>query len=78
MDMIEDCYNNDFDKAILISGDGDFVELVGRVKKKGKEIEICYFKGCASIPLLKKADKVRLINRKITNRFFYREKNKGI
>ena len=74
MDMIEDCYNDQFDKAILISSDGDFLELIRRIKNKGKEIEICYFEGCASGSLLKKVDKVRLINRKITNRFFWRDR----
>jgi len=76
LDMIEDYYNNKFDKVILISGDGDFTELLKRVKKRDKEIEICYFEGCVSRILLKKADKVRLINRKIANKFFWREKKK--
>jgi len=73
LDMIEDCYNNLFDKIILISGDGDFTELLKRIKRKGKEVEICYFEKCASGVLLKKADKVRIIDRKTTNIFFYRE-----
>jgi len=73
LDMIEDCYNNKYDKAILISGDGDFIELINRIKKKGKEIEICYFKKCISPLLVKKADKANLINKKITNKFFLRE-----
>jgi len=74
LDMIEDCYNDRFDKVILISGDGDFTELLKRVKKKDKEIEICYFDNCVSGVLLNQADKIRLINRKIANKFFYREK----
>ena len=72
LDMMEDCYNNKFDKAILISGDGDFTELLKRVKSKGKEIEICYFKDCASGVLLKKADNTKLITKKIVNKFFWR------
>ena len=78
LDMIEDCYNDKFDKAILISCDGDFVELLTRVKKKGKEVEVCYFKGCISNSLLKKASKVHLINKKITNKFFWRKNPKRI
>jgi len=74
LDMIEDCYNNKFDKVIFMSGDGDFADLLTRVKKKGKEIEICYFEGCIAGILLKKADSKRLINKKIANRFFWREK----
>lgn len=75
LDMIEDCYNDKFDRVILISGDGDFTELLKRVKKRGKEIEICYFKNCVSNLLLKKADKIRVIDKKITNTFFWRDKN---
>lgn len=76
LDMIEDCYNDKFDKAIIISGDGDFADLLSRVKKKRKEIEICFFEGCIAGVLLKKADSKRLINKKIAHRFFYREKKK--
>ncbi|MEK6935860.1 MAG: NYN domain-containing protein [Nanoarchaeota archaeon] len=74
LDMIEDCYNNIFDKAILISGDGDFTELLKRVKKKNKEIEVCYFEDCISGTLLKQANDIRVLNKKIVNRFFWREK----
>lgn len=73
LDMIENCYNNKFDKVILISGDRDFTELLKRVKKKDKEIEVCYFKDCSSKDLLNQADKIRVINKKITNKFFWRK-----
>ena len=72
LDMIEDCYNNKFNKAIFISGDGDFSDLINRVKNKGKEIEICYFEGCAANILLKKADKKTVIDKKTANKFFWR------
>jgi len=75
LDMIEDCYNDKFDKLILFSGDGDFTELLKRAKKKGKEIEICYFDNCVSGILLNQADKIKIIDRKIANKFFYRKKN---
>ena len=75
LDMIEDCYNNKFDKVIFISGDGDFSDLLNRVKRMGKEIEICYFEGCIAGILLKKANSKKLINKKVANIFFYREKN---
>jgi uncharacterized LabA/DUF88 family protein len=77
LDMIEDCYNNKFDKAILFSGDGDFVELIKRVKAKGKEVDVCYFQQCVSGRLLRCADKTRLINKKIVKKFFWKnETNK--
>jgi len=74
LDMIEDCYNDRFDKIVLISGDGDFTELLKRIKKKGKEVEVCFFEKCVSSHLLKEANKIRLINKKIANKFFWREK----
>lgn len=74
LDMIEDCYNNKFDKAILISGDGDFIELLKRIRKKKKNIEVCYFNKCFSKVLLNQANKIHLINKKITNKFFYRNR----
>jgi len=73
LDMIEDCYNDKFDKIILFSGDGDFTELLKRVKKKGKEVEVCYFDNCVSGVLLNQANKIKLINKKVANKFFYRE-----
>ena len=73
LDMIEDCYNNRYDKVILFSGDGDFNELLKRVKNWKKDIEICYFQDCVSKSLLKKADKLHLIDKKITNKYFYRK-----
>lgn len=71
LDMIEDCYNDKFDKVILISGDRDFAELIKRVNRKGKEVEVCYFQKCASGFLLGHANKTRLINKKIVKRFFW-------
>lgn len=74
LDMIEDCYNDVFDKCILISGDGDFVELLKRIKRKNKRVEVCYFQKCVSGLLLNNADNVRLINKKIAHMFFWRNK----
>lgn len=76
LDMIEDCYNDKFDKAILFSGDGDFIELLKRVKKKGKEVDVCFFENCVSGVLLNQADKIKLIDKKTAHRFFYRDKKK--
>jgi len=73
LDMIEDCYNDKFDKAILISGDGDFIELIKRVKNKGKDVEVCYFEKCISGSLLRCVDKTKLISKKIVKRFFWQK-----
>lgn len=76
LDMIEDCYNDKFDKAILFSGDGDFIELLKRVKKKGKEVDVCFFENCVSGVLLNQADKIKLIDKKTAHWFFYRDRKK--
>ncbi|MDA3836541.1 MAG: NYN domain-containing protein [Nanoarchaeota archaeon] len=71
LDVIEDCYNDKFDRIVLISGGADFVELLKRIKKKGKSIEVCYFEKCVSNVLLRKADKVRVINKKVIKKYFW-------
>ena len=75
LDMIEDCHDNRFDKVVLFSGDGDFTELLKRIKKRGREIEVCYFDNCVAEILLNQADKKRLINKKTVNKFFLRREN---
>ena len=74
LDMLGDGYEDKYDKAILISSDCDFAQLVKKVKKLKKEIEVCYFKDCVSKQLLKEADKTNLINKKIVKKFFFIEK----
>ena len=76
IDMISDAYEGKYDKAILISSDGDFTPLVDRVRGLNKEVEVCYFKDCISNDLLKASSKNNLINKKIIKKFFYKLKKK--
>ena len=39
VDMVKLAYNNEYDKAILVSSDGDFVPAVQAVQEKGKRVE---------------------------------------
>lgn len=71
LDMQGDAYENKYDKAILISSDGDFTPLIERVKKLNKEVCVCYFENCVSDALLNVADEIKLINKKIIKNFFY-------
>ena len=73
MYLIGDCYNNRFDKAIFISGDGDFSQLVKYVRDKNKEVEMVSFEELASKNLINEVDRYIFINKKIANRFFWRE-----
>ena len=77
IDMIIAATKDKYDKAVLISGDGDFVPLVRAIKTLKKEIEIYTFKEICSDALIKK-NKFTFINKKLVNKCFYREKNNSI
>ena len=42
-DMLSSAYENKYDTAILVSGDGDFVPVIKKVQKLGKQVENAYF-----------------------------------
>ena len=42
-DMVGDAYENKYDTAIIVSGDGDFAPAIQRVQKLGKKVENAYF-----------------------------------
>ncbi len=44
IDMLTHAANKNFDTAILVTGDGDFVEAVEAIKKFGLHVEHAYFK----------------------------------
>ena len=76
LDMLNHAWENKYDKAILFSGDGDFSQLVKYVKDKKKEVEMISFEELASKNLINEVDRCIFINKKIANRFFYRDKKK--
>ncbi|MEK6887781.1 MAG: NYN domain-containing protein [Candidatus Aenigmatarchaeota archaeon] len=43
IDMVSFAYENLYDTAILVSGDGDFEPAIKRVQKLGKSVENAYF-----------------------------------
>ncbi len=43
IDMVSLAYENQYDTAILVSGDGDFAPAVRRIRKLGKKAENAYF-----------------------------------
>lgn len=43
VDMVSMAYENRYDTAILVSGDGDFVPAIKKVQKLGKHVENAYF-----------------------------------
>ncbi len=44
VDMVSFAYENTYDVAIVVSGDGDFVPAIKRCQKLGKKVENAYFR----------------------------------
>ena len=44
IDMISLAYENSYDTAILVSGDGDFIPIVKKIKELGKNVEVWAFR----------------------------------
>ena len=57
VDMLKYAYDDTYDTAILVSGDGDFVAAVNAVKDRGKHVEHAYFKAAPAVALRKACDK---------------------
>ncbi|MBW3003799.1 NYN domain-containing protein [Candidatus Woesearchaeota archaeon] len=76
IDMLRDAYENKFDSAILITGDGDFSPLVKAVKAKGKLVENHHFKDNISLDLIKHCNNCTVIDKKTVNKFFFRDSYK--
>mgnify|MGYP006279750077 FL=1 len=60
-DMISLAYENAYDSAVIVSGDGDYCALVELVKSKGKKVTVLSFACCLANTLSEVADQVLLI-----------------
>jgi len=56
VDMLKYAYDDTYDTAILVSGDGDFAAAVNAVKDRGKHVEHAYFR-VPTVALRKACDK---------------------
>ena len=70
VDMVENAYDDKFDVAILVSGDGDFVPAVRSVKKKNKQVENIFFKNSSSRNLQSFCDKSSELTKEILDTCF--------
>ena len=62
-DMLTHCFKNNYDTAILVAGDADFVGALQAVKDNGKHVEAALFgEERTSVPLRKVADVVHIID----------------
>jgi uncharacterized LabA/DUF88 family protein len=52
-------HQNAYDACLLVSGDGDYVELVEAIKRLGKHVEVAMFKNQSAGVLLEHADVFR-------------------
>jgi len=65
-DMITHSYKNNYDVAVLVAGDNDFVSAVQAVKDNGRHVEVALFgKEGTSRQLRSVADKVITINSRL-------------
>lgn len=62
-DMLTHCFKNNYNTAILVAGDSDFVGALQAIKDYGKHIEVALFgEERTSVPLRKVADVVHVID----------------
>lgn len=57
LDMLRFALKGNYDTAILISGDGDFADIVRMVKDEGRRVEVVTFSGTRAHALLEACDK---------------------
>jgi len=57
IDMITKAYENQYDEAILVAGDADFLEIVKAVKSVGPQVTGAYFENNTNLDLIYEFDK---------------------
>ena len=62
-DLLHFAWNNLYDVAVLVSGDGDFAYALQATKNMGKHVEVAYFESNVSKDLLDVADDRHLLDR---------------
>lgn len=70
VDMVKGAYENLYDNAIVVSGDGDFVPAVKAVREQNKSVENAYFKKSASTNLKFNCNKSLMLKKETLARFF--------
>jgi uncharacterized LabA/DUF88 family protein len=76
IDMVKYAYQNQYDIAILVSGDGDFSPAIEAVKEIGKQTETAFFPNETSIYLRHLSDRFIELNEKsLKNCLYIKEEN---
>ena len=74
VDMVDGSADDNFDVAVLVSGDGDFVPAVRSVQGRNKTVQNVYFKGSSSRSLKDHCDKSLELTKEILKDFFIANK----
>ncbi|MHA6711118.1 LabA-like NYN domain-containing protein [Dehalococcoides mccartyi] len=75
-DMLSHGFKNNFDTAILVAGDSDFVSALQAVKDNGKNVEVALFgKESTSVELRKVADKIIAVDGRLLRNCWKQQRN---
>ena len=66
-DLVLNAVKNNYDHAIIVSGDGDFFPAIEAVKKEGKRVEVAAFESNISKEASDSADKVLKLKKSFFN-----------
>jgi len=70
VDMVDGSAEDEFDVAVLVSGDGDFVPAVRSVQRRNKKVQNVYFNRSSSRSLKNHCDKSLALTKEILKDFF--------
>ena len=76
IDMVSFAYENQYDVAVLVSGDGDFKPAINKVRKLGKEVENAYLYVSRSGLLRKICNRSIPLDKFLEETFFKQAKEK--
>lgn len=74
-DLVLNAVKNNYDHAIIVSGDGDFFPAIDAVKKEGKRVEVAAFESNISKEASESADKVLKLKKSFFNNLWMPKRN---
>jgi len=74
-DLVLNAVKNNYDHAIIVSGDGDFFPAIDAVKKEGKKVEVAAFESNISREASESADKVLKLRKSFFNNLWMPKRN---
>ncbi len=70
--MITKAFKNQYDVAILVSGDADFVQVVQEVKDQAKHVELAVFPSQRCYHLKQCSDRIIILNEEFMRDCWYK------